>query len=740
MVVSPDMGNPGQTQFGRYELLERLGAGGMAEVYRARYPAAPGVIKSVVIKRVLGVYASDPEFAEMFLNEARICVRLSHGNVVQVFDFGEVDGEYFLAMEWVDGQPLSRVLKRASAKGLPRLPTPIAAGIAIDMCRGLHYAHTLVDEQGEPLGLVHRDISPDNVLMSFEGEVKISDFGIAKARLAGRVETEAGVVKGKYLYLSPEQARGEVLDARSDVYAVGVVLYQMLCGQLPNEGDELEVMTRTVEGRLTPARQFNPTLDAAMLEILQRALMKSRDDRYRTTEALQQALSDWLSTNAPLFPTNTRKHLTSWLFQDELATRKRIPALPSEFLSQLESWRAPADVNALGPRSQRSAATRVVRAKSQSSAPHARTSEPPGAAFELDVAEVAPGAQRAARKGSLGWRWGALIALVLGLLGMGIVWRGSKTDAATEALTTKQDNVRVPAAPEVPPILAEPEVGSPPVAAEVVPSQDDAKVAPRGDESVEASALGERKEAEPEVEPALDTKVSMEQEPPALAVLRESGQSFNPIQRAHELVLEPTERYSLRTLGTYGFTWSKALDGTRAAPSSSRVLAFIADPEVPPERRLWTLTTDSQTVTGITRMWLFVLWGQEWALTRPHMMEIDVRSLSGGAKQGRSLNVVDFASELAPEHRFTVRNLRPGLRYAVEIRASHERPRSPVVMIAVPAAPFRLRVAGQPSDERLHVLDVGRHILSGASELWFSLPRWADDAEVEMEVSVEAAP
>lgn len=724
------MGNPGQTQFGRYELLERLGAGGMAEVYRARYPAAPGVTKSVVIKRVLGVYASDPEFAEMFLNEARICVRLSHGNVVQVFDFGEVDGEYFLAMEWVDGQPLSRVLKRARAKGLPQLPTPIAAGIAIDMCRGLHYAHTLVDEQGEPLGLVHRDISPDNVLLSFEGEVKISDFGIAKARLAGRAETEAGVVKGKYLYLSPEQARGEVLDARSDVYAVGLVLYQMLCGQLPNEGDELEVMTRTVEGRLTPAERFNPTLDATMLEILQRALMKSRDDRYRTTEALQQALSDWLSTNAPLFPTSTRKHLTSWLFQDELATRKRIPALPSEFLSQLESWRGPDGASALGPRSQGPESTRVLRAKPPSSTAHVRVSEPQAAAFER--AEV-----QAARKGSLGWRWGALIALALGLLGMGIVWRGVKTDAAANALTTNQDSVLVPAKLDVPPTRAEPEVAPTQVDAERAPSQDDAEVAQRGGEGVEAIALGEREEA---VEAALDTKVAMAQEPPALAVLRESGQSFNPIQRAHELVLEPTESYSLRTLGTYGLTWSKALDGTRAAPSSSRVLAFIADPEVPPERRLWTLTTDSQKVTGVTRMWLFVLWGREWALTRPHMMEIDVRSLSGGAKEGRSLNVVDFASELEPEQRFTVRNLRPALRYAVEIRASHERPRSPVVMMAVPAAPFRLRVAGQPSDERLHVLDVGRHILSGASELWFSLPRWADDADVEMEVSVEVAP
>jgi serine/threonine protein kinase len=311
----------------------------MAVVHRALYTAAPGVTKPVVIKRVLGTYAEDPSFVEMFLNEARISVGLSHGNIVQVFDFGRVDNEYFLAMELVDGQTLGRVLKAARHRGLPCIPAPLAVGIALEMCRGLHHAHTRLDARGEPLGVVHRDLSPDNVLLSYEGEVKLTDFGIAKARLKGRPETEVGIVKGKYLYFSPEQARGEALDARSDVYTVGTVLYQMLCGQRPVDGStEFEVMRRVSEGELTPAQSLNPALDSDLLGILQLALATSRDKRYHSAEALQQSLSDWLGFRAPRFPGNARKHFMGWLFQEELTAMKRPPQLPVDFASQLQSW------------------------------------------------------------------------------------------------------------------------------------------------------------------------------------------------------------------------------------------------------------------------------------------------------------------------------------------------------------------------------------------------------------------
>jgi serine/threonine-protein kinase len=310
----------------------------MAIVYRARYTAAPGISKPVVIKRVLGHYAEDPAFVEMFIQEARISVGLNHGNIVQVFDFGQVDGEYFLAMELVDGQPLSRVLKTAQAMGLVQLPPPLAVSITIEMCKGLHHAHTRTDEHGRPLRMVHRDISPDNVLVSYEGEVKISDFGIAKAQLAGRPVTESGVVKGKYRYLSPEQARAEELDARSDVYAVGVVLYRMLCGRLPADGHELSVMQRISDGRLTPPRELNPGLDDELVQILGQALATGREERTPSMEALHLQLSQWAAVNAPLFPVHTLKHLLALLYESELSAQGRPPQIPPKFREQVAMW------------------------------------------------------------------------------------------------------------------------------------------------------------------------------------------------------------------------------------------------------------------------------------------------------------------------------------------------------------------------------------------------------------------
>ncbi|RKG56599.1 serine/threonine protein kinase [Corallococcus sp. AB011P] len=325
--------------FGRYELVSWLGQGGMAETWRAQLVGDAGVTKPVLIKKVLPEYANDEAFISMFISEARISATLSHGNVAQVFDFGRVDGGYFLAMEFVDGQPLHRFLKRAMKSGMGALPVPIAVFIAMEMCRGLHYAHTRTDSSGQPLGIVHRDISPDNVLISYEGQVKIVDFGIAKAQLIRDLKTEPGVVKGKYLFFSPEQARGEDVDARTDIWATGVVLYELLCGRLPLDGPPQAVMMRIARGELPPLSESRPDLPAALQRIVLKALHPEQSERFESSHAFAEALSGFLHTNHPGVSSLSLAHLLRMLFRDDLLSHGRELSVPPSFQEELESWR-----------------------------------------------------------------------------------------------------------------------------------------------------------------------------------------------------------------------------------------------------------------------------------------------------------------------------------------------------------------------------------------------------------------
>ncbi|WP_164010283.1 serine/threonine-protein kinase [Pyxidicoccus trucidator] len=324
--------------FGKYKLLERIATGGMAEIYRARMTAAAGVTKPVVIKKILPGYAGNTAFVSMFVNEARIAAGLSHGNIAQVFDFGEVDGQYFIAMEFVDGHPLSRVLRRAREKGLYTLPQPLALLIAVEVLEGLAYAHTRLDDRGRPLHIVHRDVSPQNVLLGYEGQVKLVDFGIAKARLAGRAEAEEGEVMGKYAYFAPEQARGRELDARTDVFAAGVILYEMLCGRLPFEGKLADVLRKVALGDFPRPRDLNPDLPPALERILLTALAVEREQRYPTAEAFAEALNRHLRTAAPDVSPRARAHFMGYLFEAELVEDGRPVLLPREFLAQLTRW------------------------------------------------------------------------------------------------------------------------------------------------------------------------------------------------------------------------------------------------------------------------------------------------------------------------------------------------------------------------------------------------------------------
>ena len=215
--------------FSRYYLIDKLAVGGMAEVYKAKLFSNHGFEMLLVLKKILPHLSANEEFVQMFVDEAKITVELRHQNIVQVFDFGCYDENYFIAMECVDGKDLKTLLKELAKRG-EFIPVELVVYIVHEICKGLDYAHKKTDASGKALGLVHRDVTPANILISYTGEVKIADFGIAKARTSV-YNTKDGVLKGKYEYMSPEQAAGETVDFRSDIFEVGILLHEMLTGR-----------------------------------------------------------------------------------------------------------------------------------------------------------------------------------------------------------------------------------------------------------------------------------------------------------------------------------------------------------------------------------------------------------------------------------------------------------------------------------------------------------------------------
>jgi eukaryotic-like serine/threonine-protein kinase len=306
-------------KLGRYRLVSRLGRGGMAETWKAVQQGAAGVTRPVVIKRILPHLVQDPQFVAAFINEAKVSSNLSHGNIAAIYDFGEADGQYFLAMEFVLGRTLEALLERATEKGFHHLPPEVACFICIELLKGLHYAHTRVGDDGQPLGIVHRDVSPDNVIVGFDGQTKVLDFGIAKARVKGRIETEPGLVKGKWNHFSPEQAAGEKIDARSDVFAAGIVLYRMVCGQQPFPGAVQRALRAIVDGKYPPPAAVNPTLSTELSGIITRALENPVASRWGSALEMENALRQHLMKIAPEFSADALRSFVLWLFDEELA-------------------------------------------------------------------------------------------------------------------------------------------------------------------------------------------------------------------------------------------------------------------------------------------------------------------------------------------------------------------------------------------------------------------------------------
>ncbi|QRK04072.1 protein kinase [Archangium violaceum] len=286
--------------FGKYLLLDRINIGGMAEVWRGKMFGAGGFERLVAIKRILPNIAEDDEFITMFIDEAKISVQLNHANIAQIYELGQISNSYFIAMEYIPGKDMRAIFDRCRKKGEPA-PVPLVAFVVSKMCEGLDYAHRKKDNMGRDLNIVHRDISPQNVLISFDGEVKVIDFGIAKA--AGKAtKTQAGILKGKFGYMSPEQIRGLPLDRRSDIFAIGVCLYEMLTGERLFVGDsDFSVLEKVRKAEVAPPSTYNRRIPETLEKIVLKALARDVDERYQYANELGDDLQRFLLTSESIF-------------------------------------------------------------------------------------------------------------------------------------------------------------------------------------------------------------------------------------------------------------------------------------------------------------------------------------------------------------------------------------------------------------------------------------------------------
>jgi serine/threonine protein kinase len=286
-------GGPAMTRLGRYHVVGRIATGGMAEVYLAVHGELAGFRAPVVLKKVLPHLACNPEFIDMFLDEARIASLLDHPNVVRIYEVGRSDNEYFLAMELVQGKPLQALLRRAQDTRTSVLEPRLAAFIVAQAASGLHHAHNLADPLGNALGLVHRDVSPHNILLSFEGSVKVIDFGVARA--LGRItDTQTGGRKGKFGYMSPEQARGEDLDMRADIFALGVVLWEIVTSRrLFQRDNDLATMRALIYDPIPKPSSVLPVAEG-LESIIMRALTREPAQRFKTARDFAHALEKYV--------------------------------------------------------------------------------------------------------------------------------------------------------------------------------------------------------------------------------------------------------------------------------------------------------------------------------------------------------------------------------------------------------------------------------------------------------------
>jgi serine/threonine protein kinase/cytochrome c-type biogenesis protein CcmH/NrfG len=310
-------------RFGKYILLERLATGGMAQLYRAKIIGIQGFEKLIAIKMILPHLAKEKELVASFIDEAKLAALLNHGNIVQIYDFGSMEDSYFISMEFLFGKDLRAIAAKAKERNLP-LSLEHTLYIISRACSGLDYAHKLKDFQGKPLSIIHRDISPQNIFVTYEGDVKLLDFGIAKAASQSTI-TQYGMIKGKVAYMSPEQAAGKFIDQRSDIFSAGILLYEMVTGSRMFTGDStMQILAKVREAEFDPPDAVAPGLHQKVYKILNRASAKEREERYQSSGEMLGDLEECLA-ELSLRPTagGLAQYMKD-LFQDEIAAEDQV--------------------------------------------------------------------------------------------------------------------------------------------------------------------------------------------------------------------------------------------------------------------------------------------------------------------------------------------------------------------------------------------------------------------------------
>jgi tetratricopeptide (TPR) repeat protein/tRNA A-37 threonylcarbamoyl transferase component Bud32 len=308
-------------RFGKYVLLDKVATGGMAELYRAKITGIQGFEKLIAIKRILPHLATQEELVSSFIDEAKLAALLHHQNIVQIYDFGCIEDSYYIAMEYLLGKDLRLVTRKAALKDKP-ISLEFALYVVSRICAGLDYSHSLKDFQGTPLNIIHRDISPPNVLITYDGNVKIVDFGIAKAATQSHL-TQAGMIKGKVAYMSPEQAQGKVIDHRSDIYSAGIILYELLTGrQMFQGGDTLQMLALVRKGKFTQAREVKGNLPDKLYGILDRALAKNREMRYQSVGDMLADLEECMYQMSMRYGSRELSEYLKILLEEEITADK----------------------------------------------------------------------------------------------------------------------------------------------------------------------------------------------------------------------------------------------------------------------------------------------------------------------------------------------------------------------------------------------------------------------------------